>query len=330
MFADDFIQAGVAQLTLFHWTVGLDRALGNQYHEATSVVLQLTIILGFAGLATLPHRLVGRPVPGSLPLLAGGAALFLGFGSDLYLSGHPTEFFVPALWLGAAFAAVRGHSVMAGLLLAASTSFETWGALGAPVLLLSPTWSERIRSGLSCAAGLLGVWGPFVLLGEFRMHELDWVVRPHSVLAPLMGVDAPFGWELRLLQGGAALGLGLFAVARFRQPSTALWAVPLIVVCARLAVDPVGAGYYWVPVQMLGVLALADLTARRDRRGLSVLLLLYPTYLFNLVPQWVMASSGVAAVLLAMVLDAYPVRLAGGHQVDTALNSRVQARLPNL
>lgn len=333
VFDDSFIQAGVAQLTLYHWTVGLDRALGTPHFEATSVVLHLAITLGFAALATLPHRLLLRPVPRSLPLLAGSAALLLGFGSDLYLSGHPAEFFVPALWLGSAFLAARGRPVPAGLLLAASTTFETWGALGAPVLLLLPTWSARVRAGVVCAVGLLVAWGPFIVLGEFRMHELDWLVRSNSVLAPLLGVNAPFGWELRLLQGGSALGLGLLAAAKLRRPSTALWAVPLVVVCARLAVDPVAAGYYWTPAQMFGILALADVAARRDLRGLVLAIPLYPIYLLNLVPQWGMALSGLLAVLLAVVLDARVAASSVPRAEDyrgRALDSRVRARVPTL
>lgn len=333
VFADSYIQAGVAELTLYHLALGLDRAIGSPNLEATSLLLHLAVTFGFAGLASLPHRLLRQPVPRSLPLLAGVGALLLGFGSDLYLSGHPAEFFVPALWLGSAFSAARGRPALAGLLLAASTTFETWGALGAPVLLLLPTWSARVQAGLTCAAGLLVAWGPFVVFGEFRMHELDWLVRPNSVLAPLMGLDAPFGWELRLLQGGTALGLGFLAAAKLRRPSTALWAVPLVVICARLAVDPVGAGYYWVPVQMFGVLALADVAARRDGRGLTLLLPLYPTYLFNLVPQWAMASSGVAAVLLAVLLDARATEADGapaGDHIGTASHSRVRVRVPTL
>lgn len=303
VFAEPSLQAGVAELTLFHWTTGLDRALGSPNYEATSAVLHLAITFGFVSLATLPSRLRGQPVPRSLPLLAGTAGLLLGFGSDLYLIGHPAQFFIPALWLGAAYHAARDRPLAAGLLLAASTTFETWGALGAPVLMLLPTWSHRIRACASCTAGLLVAWGPFVLLGEFRMHELDWVVRSHTVLAPLMGVGAPFGWELRLLQGVMAIGLGLLVAVKVPQPSTALWAVPLVVICARLAVDPIGASYYWVPVQMLGVIALADVSARGDRWGVVLLLPLYPVYLANLVPQWTKALSGGAAVLLVVVLE---------------------------
>lgn len=327
VFGDAFIQAGVAELTLYHWTVGLDRALGLPNFEATSVVLHLAVTLGFAVLATLPHRMVRQPVPRSLPLLAGMVALLLGFGSDLFLAGHPAEFFVPALWLAAAFLAVRDRPALAGLLIAGSTTFETWGALGAPLLLLAPTWPARLRAAAAGGAGLLVAWGPFVAFGDFRMHELDWLVRSGSVLAPLMGVNAPFGWELRLLQGGTALALGTLVALKLGGSSTALWGVPLIVVSSRLLVDPISAGYYWIPVQMFGVLAVADVVARRDRPGGAALLLLYPTYLFNLAPSWVMATSGIVAVLLAVLLDR---RGGSTGRSDQAADSRVRIAVPTL
>jgi len=60
-----------------------------------------------------------------------------------------------------------------------------------------------------------------------------------------------------LAQGAAALGAGL-AVARLARKSVhAVWLVPLAVVLARLALDPLDNGYYFVGVVGPALVGLA-------------------------------------------------------------------------
>lgn len=65
--------------------------------------------------------------------------------------------------------------------------------------------------------------------------------------------------------------------------------MPAAVVASRLLLDPVVAGYYWVPVKVLGLVAVASFLALRDERGLAVVPLLYPALLLGLLPHWVVA-----------------------------------------
>jgi hypothetical protein len=207
------------------------------------------------------------------------------------MTGHPAQFAVTACWVVSGFAGLRGRPALAGSALAVASAWEPWGLLGAPLLVLLPDTGARVRGALWLAAGTALLWAPFVLLGDFAMHHFRWAVRPHSLLAPVLGVFSPFGWPLRLLQGGLALAAGLLMASVTPQRAHRVWSVPLVVVVVRLVVDPVGAEYYWVPVKVLALVGAAVFLAERDRRGWLVLPFLYPAFLVTLVPQWFMAGS---------------------------------------
>jgi hypothetical protein len=80
------------------------------------------------------------------------------------------------------------------------------------------------------------------------MLSYTWNVSRASVLALFVAPGTHVGWALRLAQGAAALGAGL-AVARLARGSAhAVWLVPLAIVAARLALDPLDNGYYFVGI----------------------------------------------------------------------------------
>jgi len=305
-FKDPIIQAGVGELSFYAVTAELETLLGVRRFQLTSVLLHGGVIFGIAGLVALPYRRAGRSAPHLLLLAAGLLSVLFGLGSELYLTGHPAQFAILALWVLGAQQAQRGQGVVAGLLIAASTTFEPWGALGGPLLLLLPNRTEIVRAALWCAGGTFLAYGPFLLLGEFRMQEFAWEVRPGSILAPVLGAGSPFGWAPRLVQGALSLSVGAALSVRLRSSPHALWAAPLGIVTARLLVDPVAAGYYWSPTKILLLVAIASFLASRDRRGLLVLAFLYPVLLPTLLPQWVQAVSVLLGLLVLSRDDGTP------------------------
>src|SRR5262249_39337231 len=161
--------------------------------------------------------------------------------------GHPAETLVPLLWILAAADARRGHTVRAALVVGLSAGLETWGLLGVAVLALAPS-VRRALAGAALAGGVgLALYLPFVAGGHFEMASYRWQVSPHSLLALAVAPGTPFGWAPRLAQGALAVGVGIL-VARARTPH-ALWLVPIAVVLARLAVDPLVSDYYFVAVE---------------------------------------------------------------------------------
>lgn len=297
-FSDPWIQAGAAQLTLYGWTSMLERALDLPPYQVASVVIQFCVGFGLVGLVALPHRLSGRRAPHPLLLAAGLVGWLLAIPSDTYLAGHPAQFAITVLWVLAAIAALRDRPALAGILVAAASAFEPWGALGAPLLLLLPGRRRMLTAASWCAFVIALLWVPFVAFGEFAMHEHRWHVYPDSVLAPLLGSLSAFSWHLRLLQGGVALACGALAARALRGSLHAVWAVPMAVVSSRLLLDPVVAPYYWSPVKVLGLVAVATFVALRDERGLVVIPLLYPVLLLDPVPHWLVAVSVLAGIAL--------------------------------
>lgn len=327
-FSDSWVQAGVAQLALYGSTSRVERALNLPVHQLASAIIQFCVGFGLVGLVALPHRLTGRRAPGNLLLAAALGCWLLAIPSELYLAGHPAQFGVTALWVLSGAAALRSRAFVAGLLVAFATAFEPWGALGAPLLLLLPGWRLRFTAAAWCALGIAVLWLPFIALGEFSMHEFRWRIRSNSVLAPFLGSPAPFSWQLRLLQGGIALACGAMTARRLRGSAHALWAVPMAVVASRLLLDPVVAPYYWAPVKVLGLVAVASFVALRDERGFGVIPLLYPVLLWGLLPHWAIALSVLAGVALLAHAKPVEIPLARSPAQGTALSSREPDSVP--
>lgn len=346
-FSDSWIQSGAAQLTLYGWTSRAEQSLELPVNLVPSLTIHLAVGFGVVGLVALPHSLVGRRTPSPLLLFAALAGWLLGIPSELYLFGHPAQFAITALWVLAAAAALRDRPAISGVLIALAAAWEPWGVLGAPLLLVLPGWRRRLTAVAWIGLASALAWGPFVVFGDFAMHEYRWRVRPTSLLAPLLGVDAAFPWQLRLLQGGVALACGVAVAHGLRRSSHVVWAVPLATVAARLIFDPMVSSYYWSPVKVLSLVAVASFLVLRDGRGFAVVPLLYPVLLIGLVPHWaagVSALIGVALLVRTSTVagDSRPTDAAdapapgpasavasAGSRVPVR-NSRVRARVPNL
>jgi len=246
VFADPTLQVGPLQLFLF----------GLADHGD---LLPLAVEVGTAALlwVTAGRLLAGRPP--RVQLGVGLAAVALGLTYSAYQDGHPAQVVVPLLWVLAGLDAREGRTLRAGALIGSSAGFELWGLLGAVVFVLAP----RVRSAVAglateaCVAG--GLFLPFVLAGKFRMFDYRWEVDDGTLLSLVAEPGTPFTWTLRLLQGAAAVAVGAGVAWTLRHKVHAVWLAPLAIVSIRLALDPVRYPWYWLALETVALLGVAEL-----------------------------------------------------------------------
>lgn len=270
-FASPDLQVGPVQLLLLGAGERLAAALGVSALGLLAFLVELGVALLL--LYTVGKILEGRRYVREAQLGVGLAAVALGLTSDAYASGHPAQVVVPLVWILAGLRARRGQPLSAGLLLGAAAGLETWAVLGAPVLLLADTRRSAARGLLACVAVAAAIFAPFALFGSFGMLDYEWEVSTWSPLSLVLGAGTDFPWSLRLLQGGAAVGLGAVAALVLRKRESAVWAVPLVVVCVRLALDPTLYPWYWLAlatVALVGAVELAGSLSRLRRTPIPV------------------------------------------------------------
>lgn len=261
IFGDPAVQAGPFELLPF----GVAQLLG------VSGTTAWTVFLAACGAATsFLTAIVLRPTLSadlrSSALAAGGTLIVSVAGPTAsWTLGHPSEALVPLVWAVAGRLAVRDRPVLAAVLVAASTGFEVWGVLGAPLVLLAPRL-RLVRSAIAGAVGLGALWAPFALAGPFAMFSFSWPVVQRSLVHALEPGATTFPWTFRVAQALVSMGAGT-AVAlllRGRGGSWGPWAVITAVVAARLILDPVLAGYYWDPALIATVGAMVLAAHRAD------------------------------------------------------------------
>jgi hypothetical protein len=256
-FTDPSVQVGPLQLLLFR--------LGELVGALALVVQVVTAAL----LWVVSGRLLKDRDPRA-QFLVGLTAVALGLTYGAYQDGHPAQVLVPLLWVLAGLEAREGRTLRAGVLIGLSAGFETWGLLGVVVLVLAP----RLRAALVgvgaelAAAAVLFL--PFVLAGEFRMFDYHWQVNADTLLSLVVEPGNSFTWPMRLAQGLAALGVGALLAWPLRRTLHAVWLAPLAVVVVRLALDPVRYPWYWLALETLALLGLAEfVTSRLERHSLE-------------------------------------------------------------
>ena len=248
---DPVLQAGPIFLAL----VGVADRLGGDGLLAYAIQVGVTALLVF----TVGRLLEGRPYRAVAQGIAGLAAVVLGVSLDAYSYGHPAQVVVPLLWMLAGLDAREGRSVRAGALVGLSAGFETWGVLGAPLLLLAPRTRGALRGLAVQALVAIGLYLPFVLAGDFRMFELRWKVEGWTLIRFLIPEGSDFPWTLRLVQGAAALAIGATLALALRRSPRALWVVPLGIVAVRVLLDPALYSWYWVGLETVALVAAAEL-----------------------------------------------------------------------
>jgi hypothetical protein len=235
-FSQPSVQAGPLQLVLYG-------SIGR-----SNVAVAVVIAMATAVLVVAAARGVGVR---SLPLLTflGFLAVVVGLTRQGYEYGHPADAILPLIWILAAAEARRDRVLLAGLLVGLSSGLETWGILGVAVLALAPRLRDAAIGVLAATVVVGALYLPFVLAGHFAMGSYRWQVTVGSAVSLVLPVGSGFGWPLRILQGALAVGAGVAAARLLRQSPHALWVVPLVVVAARLLLDPVLNTYYLAALQ---------------------------------------------------------------------------------
>ena len=248
---DPVLQAGPIFLVL----VGLADRLGGDALLDYAIQVGVTALVVF----TVGRLLNGRPYRALAQGVAGLGAVALGVSFDAYSYGHPAQVIVPLLWILAGLDAREGRSVRAGALVGLSAGFEAWGVLGAPIMLLAPATRGVVRGLAVQTLVTIGLYLPFVLAGDFRMFELRWKVEGWTLVRFLIAEGSEFPWTLRLLQGAAALAIGVALALVLRRSPRALWVVPLGIVAVRILLDPALYSWYWLGLETVAIVAAAEL-----------------------------------------------------------------------
>jgi len=250
-FADPRLQSGPLQLAFFGAVQNL-AALALLIQGGVAALL--LYVLGRVGISDRARLAIG--------LVAVGA----GLNHIAFVYGHPAEAIVPLLWVLAGVWAREGRVLSAGALVGLSAGFELWGALGVVVLLLAPSVTRGLAGASVQAAVVSAMLAPFALAGTLRMFDHEWRATSGTLVGLVVGPGAHFGWPLRLAQASLAIGAGAVVAFTLRRSVHALWLVPLSVVLARLLLDPVSFGWYWLEVEVLVLigagLVLSDLPTR--------------------------------------------------------------------
>lgn len=254
VFADPSVQVGPLQLLLFR--------LGD-LAGALALLVQM-------GVAALLWVVAGRLLAGRdsrAQLAVGLAAVALGLTYGAYQDGHPAQMVIPLLWVLAGLEAREGRTVRAGALVGLCAGFEVWGVLGVVVFVLAPRMRAALAGVATEVAVAAGLFLPFVLGGELRMFDYRWQVNGDTLLGLFVEPGTPFIWSMRLAQGTAALGVGALVAWALRRTLHAVWLAPLSVVAVRLLLDPVRYPWYWLALQVLALLGIAEfLTSERVER----------------------------------------------------------------
>jgi hypothetical protein len=243
-FSNPGIQVGPLQLALFG-SVGRSP-------------LALAIVLGVA--AALLVLAAARAAGVEQPLLlavVGLVAVVTGFTRAGFDAGHPADSLLPLLWILAAAEARRGRVILAGAIVGLSAGFEPWGILGVAVLALAPSVRDAARGLLVAIAAAAVLFLPFVAAGQFHMGGYRWLVSSQTLVSLFVAPGTAVGWPLRLLQGAVAVGAGVAVARAARGSRHAIWLVPGVVVLARLLLDPLDSGYYFVGIEGPALVGLA-------------------------------------------------------------------------
>src|SRR5205823_6661392 len=137
-------------------------------------------------------------------------------------------------------------------------------------LLLEPRFRELAKGAVTAAGLIAAQFAPFVLFGTFRMFDYEWRVAHGTLLSAFVALGTQFGWPLRLLQAAVACGAGAMLALRLRRSVHAVWLVPFAVVLARILLDPLAYGWYWLEAEALALVGAALIMTAPPLRGLSI------------------------------------------------------------
>jgi hypothetical protein len=270
VYSDRTLQSGPWQLLVWRALTVMGGERGSLLAGIVAVALAAVAVF-----VVVRHLLAGRPLRNVLAFAVAAVLLLWGPITESYDSGHLAQVAIPLMWLMAAQLARTGRPVPAGLLLGLTAGVETWGVLGAALVLMLPTLRQRaVASGI--AAGVaVATYLPFVLGGSFHMFAMHWNVTNETLVHFLVPVGTPFTYQLRLVQVLAAGLVSAGVVLVTRRNDVSVWAVVAVPVAVRLVLDAQVYDYYLVPLRVAGLVAVSLLLA--DRRGRPAVVMLAAT-----------------------------------------------------
>lgn len=297
VYSDHTLQSGPWQLLAWRALALLGGERGSLLAGIVAVALAAVAVF-----AVVRHLLAGRPFGNLLALAVSALLLLWGPIPESYDSGHLAQVAIPLMWLLGAQLARTGRAVPAGLLLGLSSGVETWGVLGAALVLVLPTLRQRAVAGAVAGAAAVATYLPFVLGGPFRMFAMHWGVTDETLVHFVVPVGTPFTYQLRLVQVVAAGVASAAVILVTRRSSVSLWAVVAVPVAVRLVLDAQVYDYYLVPLRIAGLVAVALLLAgRRPRSAVVMLGASAVTFTDGLVTCWIpVAAFGLAATAVAV------------------------------
>jgi hypothetical protein len=262
VFADRTVQEGPLALLIWGLIGYLADLLNVGARMAASVLLQVGFTGALVWLVRSSFSERGRP-SADLELFAGLLVVLGGLWWTVLSTGHLAEGFIPLLWFQAARDARRGRVERAGLLMALGAGLKLWGALGVPILLLSPAIDRRklLRGLAICGGVVVLLYAPFALFGEYNTLDYRWEVADSSLIHGLFSGSETFTWPMRALQSAVVVGVGGALAVFARARRHALWAIPLAIVATKLLLDPIVFSYYYLSLAVLAVLGATLLVA---------------------------------------------------------------------
>jgi hypothetical protein len=305
-FVDPRVQIGPIQLLWFALESGLAKILGISSKLPVTITANVVITLGVVFVARALLRDRARPSAPQLELFIGLVACLGGLGWAAATSGHPTEGFIPLLWVLAAREARAGRVERSGIVIGLSAGLKLWGGLGAPLLLFHPSVRRVLRGWLAAAITVVGLYGPFFVWGKVNMLHFEWHVKPQSPLTLFLGWGSEFTWQMRLVESAFLLCACAVAALVLRRSLVGVWAAPLAVVAARFLVDPLNYHYYWLSVGTIALVGAATLLpAGPSWRRVPVAVAFYVTVFPWFVLVGAAAASYIAFVSISMIAAAF-------------------------
>lgn len=268
VYSDAQNQAGPLQL-LGSWLLLSGSSTGRPLTAVVAVVNAALVIAAMrmsrGGSARMDDAALRRR-----ELLVGAmATLWMTLGG--MWSGHPVEVLIPLLWFGGMRLLAASRAAWSAVLFGLAMAIAPWAVLVLPATLAVARFRRAVVVS-GAAVGVGAAWYlPFVVAGHFRMFAHVWPVASGTLVARFAPHVAHFDWRLRLLQAAiVAGGTAVVALRLRRAPRPAMALAPMTTALLRLLTDPLRFDYYWVPLGVLAVIALAQGSFRRNLLGVDV------------------------------------------------------------
>ena len=203
------------------------------------------------------RRYVGLAPSPRAEFIVGLATLAIIARGWVWWGGHAAEVAIPLLWVWGAVLARRDRTWVAAIVLGLSAGWEPWGVLAAPLLLLDRHPRRLLAGTMIFSVSATAPYIPFVASGRFALFDYSWPIEPQTLVGTLWPNLDSFPYQLRVVQGGAAMFVASILVMRMGRQPAVVWLAPYALVATRLLFDPCNFLYYWFPLLVLCCVGLS-------------------------------------------------------------------------